>query len=142
MKTVFVNTKTIKRQWYIIDANDVVVGRLATRISAMLMGKGKPLYAPSQDLGDYMVVVNADKVRLTGKKADAKTYFRHTLHPGGGRFRTFKKQRELDSTKIVRLAVRGMLPKTVLGNAIIKKLFIYCGEAHPHTAQKPAPLTV
>ena len=141
-KTYSAKPADVTRKWYIIDADSLVLGRLTTRLSNLLMGKGKPLYAPSQDHGDYVIVINADKIRLTGKKEDAKSYFHHTGHPGGGRERSFKKQIELDATKVIRLAVKGMLPKSVLGNAIIKKIFIYNDAKHPHGAQKPEPVTI
>jgi large subunit ribosomal protein L13 len=106
------------------------------------MGKDKPAYAPHQDLGDYVVVVNADKVRLTGKKEDTKTYFRHSHYPGGGKFRSFREQMEKDPRKVISHAVWGMLPKTTLGRSIMKKLHVYSGDVHPHAAQKPESLSL
>ncbi len=142
MKTVVANTETIIRKWYVIDAEEKVLGRLVSEIALLLMGKGKPLYSPNQDHGDYIVVINTDKVRLTGKKAETKNYFRHSQYPSGGKTRSFKEQMEQDSTKVLRDAVHGMLPKTVLGRDIIRKLFPYSGSEHPHTAQKPEVLSI
>ena len=142
MKTAVVNTNTINRKWYITDSSDMVLGRFATKIANILMGKGKPAYSPNQDHGDFVVVVNADKIRLTGNKADQKEYFRHSGYAGGEKFRSFKEQMELDSAKVVYDAIKGMVPKTVLGRQIITKLHVYSGSEHPHGAQKPETLTV
>ncbi len=142
MKTVVVNTDTIERKWYVVDANDLVLGRLTSKVANLLMGKGKPAYSPNQDHGDYIVVINAEKVALTGNKEDTKTYFRHSTYPGGEKFRSFKDQRDMDASVIIRKAVHGMLPKTKLGRAIERKLFVYAGDKHPHTAQKPEQLSL
>ncbi|MGM0443579.1 MAG: 50S ribosomal protein L13 [Fibrobacterota bacterium] len=137
MKTEVFNHKAIERKWYLIDASDMVLGRLASKVAQLLIGKGKPAYSPNQDHGDHVVIVNADKIALTGKKDQMKTYFRHSTYPGGGKERSFREQMEKDSTKVVRDAVHGMVPKTTLGRAIEKKLHVYAGAEHPHAAQKP-----
>jgi large subunit ribosomal protein L13 len=142
MKTIVVNTDTIKRQWYIVDASGVVLGRLASKVAGALMGKGKPAYSPNQDHGDYIVVINSDKVAVTGKKPELKTYFRHSTRPGHAKTRTLGEQMKRDSTQVIRLAVRGMVQKNALGRQVLRKLHVYAGEAHPHAAQKPEPLSV
>lgn len=139
MKTIVVPTKGISRQWYVIDAANRVVGRLASVIAQTLMGKGKVAYSPNQDHGDYVIVINSDKVKFTGKKAEMKSYFRHSGYPGGKRQRPFKKQMALDSTQVIIHAVRGMVPKTKLGRDIMNKLHVYKDAVHPHAAQKPKP---
>jgi large subunit ribosomal protein L13 len=141
MKTEVVDTKTITHKWYIVNAQDMIVGRLASHLAKILTGKGKPAYSPNQDHGDNIIVINADTVRLSGKKADMKTYFHHTGYAGGKKERPFKKQMALDSRQVVLHAVHGMIPKTKLGRAIIKKLHIYKKDVHPHVAQKPEPLS-
>lgn len=142
MKTQVVNAETIERKWYVVDAKDVVLGRLASKVANLLMGKGKPAYSPNQDHGDNIIVINAEQVALTGNKEDTKTYFRHSFYPGGEKFRSFKEQKEMDATVIIRKAVHGMLPKTKLGRAIERKLHIATGSEHPHGAQKPETLTL
>lgn len=141
MKTVVVNTNDIARTWYIVDAKNKIVGRLASRLAKVLMGKGKSAYSPNQDHGDYIIVINSDDVRLTGKKADMKTYFHHTGYAGGRKERPFKKQMTLDSRKVILHAVHGMVPKSKLGRAILKKLHVYKNDVHPHAAQQPKPLS-
>ncbi len=142
MKTVVVNTSSIERKWFVVDAQELVLGRLATEVTGLLMGKGKAAYSPNQDHGDYVIVVNADKVELTGNKADTKSYFRHSGKPGEEKFRPFKVQMELDASVVIKKAVHGMCPKTPLGRAIEKKLFVYSGADHPHAAQKPESITL
>jgi large subunit ribosomal protein L13 len=142
MKTVVVNHEDIKREWHIVDATDVVLGRLASTVAGVLMGKKKPAYAPNQDHGDNVVIVNSDKIVVTGNKANDKFYFRHSRQPGGGKQRSFKRQMEMDSTRVILNAVHGMIPKTALGRAILRKLYVYPGATHPHAAQKPAALNV
>jgi len=137
MKTVVIHTGDIARTWYVVDAQDKIVGRLATSLTKILTGKGKCAYSPNQDHGDYVIVINSDKVRLTGKKEETKTYFHHTGYAGGKVERPFKKQMELDSREVVMHAVRGMLPKTRLGRSILTKLHVYKTDVHPHTAQQP-----
>jgi len=140
MKTVVINEKQIARKWYVVDATDMVIGRLASKVAGVLMGKGKPAYSPNQDHGDHIIIVNADKVRLTGTKAETKSYFRHSGYPGGEKTRSFKEQMAADSRKVVSHAVWGMIPKTTLGRQIFSKLHLYSGDTHPHTAQKPEAL--
>lgn len=142
MKTVVVNPTSIERKWYVVDAENVVLGRLASKLANLLMGKGKAAYSPNQDHGDYIIVLNAEKVALTGNKENTKTYFRHSQYPGGEKIRPFKVQRELDASVIIKKAVHGMLPKTILGRSIEKKLFIYNGNSHNHAAQKPETLSL
>jgi len=132
------NPKEIERGWYVVDADGVPLGRLASTVASLLIGKGKPSYSPNQDHGDNVVIVNAEKVRLTGRKLEQKTYFRHSGYPGGGKTRTAQEQMQRDPTWVVRHAVRGMVPRnTPRGRAILKKLHVYAGESHPHTAQRP-----
>ncbi|MCX7726757.1 MAG: 50S ribosomal protein L13 [Chitinispirillaceae bacterium] len=142
MKTVVVNEKTIERKWYVVDASFQPLGRLASKIATILIGKNKVAYSPNQDHGDNVIVINAEKVVLTGKKAEMKTYFRHSMFPGGAKIRSFKEQLKLDPTKIIIHAVRGMIPKNARGRAILRKLFVYAGENHPHIAQKPEAIKI
>ena len=126
--------------WYVVDAENLVVGRLAARIATILRGKHKPEYTPHVDVGDHVVVINADKVRFTGSKETSKQYFRHSGYPGGIRSRTPKEVRELKPEFIIENAVKGMLPRTKLGRQMIKKLNVYAGAEHPHAAQQPETL--
>lgn len=140
VKTYIPKPDSVERKWYVVDVKDKILGRQAARVARMLMGKTKPVYTPNFDLGDFVVVVNADKVRLSGKKETIKTYYRHTGYPGGLRatpFARYIKQRPED---VFRKAVWGMLPKGRLGRQMIKKLKVYRGPAHPHQAQQPEPL--
>lgn len=138
-KTKSANAETVQRKWYVIDADGEVVGRLATRIASVLRGKHKPDFTPHVDTGDYVVVLNAGKVRFTGAKLNDKEYQRFTGYPGGLRRRTAKEMLDIKPEMVLELAVRGMLPKTKLGKAMIKKLFLYTEATHPHTAQQPEP---
>ena len=131
----------IEQKWYVVDAENEVVGRLAARIATILRGKHKPEYTPHVDTGDFIVVVNADKVRFTGKKETDKQYFRHTGFPGGVKLSTPKEVRQSKPEFIVENAVKGMLPRTKLGRAMISKLNVYAGPDHPHAAQQPESLT-
>lgn len=142
MKTIVVDTKTIERKWYVVDATDLVLGRISSKVANLLMGKGKPAYSPNQDHGDNIVIINADKITLTGNKEDTKSYFRHSTYPGGEKFRSYKQQKDLDPTVIIKKAVHGMLPKTKLGRAIEKKLHVYANATHPHGAQNPQTLSL
>jgi large subunit ribosomal protein L13 len=142
MKTIVVNKDAITRKWYVVDANKKIVGRLASRLAQLLTGKGKAAFSPNQDHGDNVIVINADGVRLSGKKAEMKTYFHHTGYAGGKKERPFKKQMALDSRQVILHAVRGMVPKTKLGRAVMKKLHVYKKDVHPHAAQQPEPLTL
>jgi len=137
MKTYSVKASEIKRQWLLVDATDKTLGRLASAIAQRLKGKHKPLYTPHLDVGDYVVVKNADKIAVTGDKVEDKIYHRHTGYPGGLKTRTFRQQRDHAPTSMLSLAVKGMLPKGVLGRDMFKKLKVYAGEAHPHEAQQP-----
>lgn len=143
MKTVVINPKEIQRSWYVVDAADVPLGRLASVVASLLIGKGKPAYSPNQDHGDNVIVVNAEKVCLTGRKMEMKEYFRHSGRPGGAKVRTVREQMERDPSWVVSHAIRGMVPRnTRRGRAILKKLHVYAGSEHPHTAQKPQQYSV
>jgi large subunit ribosomal protein L13 len=131
-----------QRHWYVIDAQGQVLGRMASEIAKILRGKNKPLFTPNADAGDFVVVVNAREIRLTGKKLEKKVYYRHTDYPGGIRERTAAKMLEESPEDVVRLAVKGMLPKNRLSRRLVTKLKIYAGPEHPHSAQKPEPLTL
>jgi large subunit ribosomal protein L13 len=130
------------RRWYVVDAKDLVLGRLATRIAMVLRGKNKPTYTPNADTGDFVIVVNAEKVRLTGKKMTDKVYYHHSGYMGGLKATTPAKLLESHPERIVEFAVRGMLPKTRLGDRLFTKLKVYAGPDHPHQAQCPAALAV
>ncbi len=130
------------RKWWIVDATDQTVGRMASRIASVLKGKHKAMYTPSMDTGDFVVVVNAEKVRFTGKKETDKVFFTHTMHPGGEKLTPMNKIRERHPEDLVLNAVRRMLPRSALGRQMMTKLKIYAGEKHPHAAQKPAALTL
>ncbi len=128
------------RKWWLVDANEQTVGRVATRIASVLKGKHKPLYTPSLDTGDFVVVVNAGKARFTGKKETDKTFFSHTMHPGGAKHTPMNKLRARHPEQILENAVRRMLPRSALGRQMMTKLKVYAGEQHPHIAQKPEAL--
>lgn len=132
---------TDNRNWYIVDAADMVLGRVATNIARVLQGKHRPNYAPHQDTGDFVVVINADKIRLTGNKADQKYYFRHSGYPGGGKEIPFRRMLERRPAFVIENAVRLMLPKNALGRKMFRKLKVYAGAEHPHEAQQPESLT-
>lgn len=136
-KTVSAKKEEVTRAWHILDADNLIVGRLASPVAAILRGKNKPSFTPHVDTGDYVIIVNAEKVRFSGNKLDQKEYIRYTGYPGGQRKRTAKEMLALKPQAVVENAVRGMLPKTKLGRAMIKKLFVYTGSDHPHQAQKP-----
>lgn len=139
MKTYIAKAADIEREWHIIDAAGKTLGRMSTQIARLLMGKHKPIYTPSQDTGDFVVVVNAGKVRVTGNKARQKLYYRHSGYPGGFKNVTLEKTMQQYPTRVVEYAVKGMLPHTRLGNVMRKRLKVYAGEEHPHGAQvKPA----
>ncbi|MDR2728311.1 MAG: 50S ribosomal protein L13 [Chitinispirillales bacterium] len=140
MKTVVVDAGAIKRGWYVVDASELTLGRLASKAAYVLIGKGKPAYSPNQDHGDNLIVINADKVKLSGIKPETKTYFRHSGYPGGDKERPFKEQMTLDSTQVVIHAIKGMVSKNAKGRAIMKKLHVYRGSEHPHAAQQPKEL--
>ena len=136
-KTISANAATVDKQWVVIDATDEVLGRLASQIAKILRGKNKPGYTPHVDCGDYVIVVNAEKVKLTGDKLTEKVYVRHTGYPGGQRFATAQDYLKKKPEFVIEEAVRGMLPKTRLGEAIFKNLKVYAGAEHPHAAQNP-----
>jgi len=140
MKTYTAKASEVRHGWYLVDAQGKVLGRLATRIAQRLRGKHRPEYTPHVDTGDYIVVVNADKLRVTGKKAQQKMYYRHTGYPGGIRATSFEVLHAKHPHRVLQKAVKGMLPKGPLGNAMLKKLKIYAGEGHPHDAQRPEAL--
>jgi len=140
VKTYSVRAKEIDRKWYVVDARDETLGRLATRIATVLRGKHKPSYSPHLDVGDFVVVVNADKIRVTGKKLDQKIYYRHSGYPGGLKSMTLRRQLAQHPTRVIRSAVWGMLPHNRLGRAMVKKLRVYAGDEHPHEAQNPQAL--
>lgn len=137
MKTPVTKPKDITRAWHVIDASDQVVGRVATEVARLLRGKHKPIYSPDTDTGDFVVIVNAEKARFTGRKEESKLYWRYTQYVGGERSVTVAKQREEHPERILIHAVKGMLPKNPLGRKMAKKLKVYAGPSHPHAAQKP-----
>ncbi len=140
MKTFSLKSSQIERKWYLVDAQGKVLGRLATELASVLRGKRKPTYSPHLDNGDNVVVVNAEKVMVTGKKREQKLYYHHTGYPGGLRTNTFAELQARKPEQIVKLAVKGMLPHNSLGRQMLKKLYIYAGPEHPHNSQKPQPL--
>jgi large subunit ribosomal protein L13 len=140
MKTHSTKPSEIERQWYVVDAEGQTLGRLASEIAKILKGKHKPIYAPHLDTGDYVIVINAEKVHVTGHKMDQKMYYRHSGYPGGLTGLTLREQLDRHPTRVIRFAVRGMLPHNRLGRAMLGKLKVYAGDAHPHTAQQPRAL--
>lgn len=136
-KTISANAATVDKQWVVIDATNEALGRLASQVAKILCGKNKPSYTPHVDCGDYVIVINAEKVKLTGKKMTDKVYVRHTGYPGGQRYATPAEYLTKKPEFVIEEAVRGMLPKTCLGSAIIKNLKVYAGAEHPHVAQNP-----
>ena len=134
--------ETIERKWYVIDAQDAVLGRVAAKAAHMLRGKHKATYTPHIDCGDNIIIINADKVVLTGYKMEDKKYYNHSMYPGGLRVRTAKVMKEQYPVEMVERAVKGMLPHTRLGRQMYKKLFVYAGSEHPHMAQKPEKIEV
>ena len=142
MKSYIAKKDEVNREWYLIDAKDQVVGRLASKIATILRGKDKPTYTPHVDTGGFVVVINADKVKLTGKKWQEKKYFRYTGYPGGLREITAEKLLQKKPEELIKHAVKGMLPKNRLGRKLFKKLKVYKGDSHPHTAQQPKAIEV
>ena len=140
MKTYSAKPGEVTREWYLVDAEGKTLGRLATQIADTLRGKRKPQYTPHVDTGDFVVVINAEKIQVTGNKLDQKRYYRHSGYPGGLRSRTLRDQLERRPTEVLRAAVKGMLPKNRLARLQITKLKIYAGPEHPHEAQNPRPL--
>ncbi len=135
LKTYSTKASEIEREWHLFDATDQVLGRLATRIAGLLMGKHKPIFARHLDTGDYVVVINAEKIRVTGNKAKQKLYYRHSGYPGGLKSISLEKMMQTHPTRAIEYAVKGMIPHTRLGAQMIKKLKVYVGEAHPHQSQ-------
>jgi large subunit ribosomal protein L13 len=142
MKTYTPKATEIDRKWWVVDAEGKVLGRLASEVAQVLRGKHKPMFTPHLDTGDYVVVVNAEKVRLTGKKAEQKTYFRHSGYMGGDKHIPFERMLAEHPERVIELAVKGMLPKNNLGRLIRKKLKVYAGPEHPHEAQQPENLEI
>ena len=142
MKSYMARPQAVERRWLLIDAEGQTLGRLATELARLLRGKNKPQYTPHVDTGDFVVVVNAEKVLVTGKKAEQKVYYRHTGYPGGLKETSYEVMQERKPTEILRKAVRGMMPKTRLGRQQLRKLKIYAGPEHPHEAQNPQPYEV
>ena len=141
MKSFMASPATIERKWYVVDATGYTLGRLASEVAKVLRGKNKPIFTPHMDCGDYVIVVNAEKIKVTGKKLDQKIYYNHSDYVGGMRETTLREMMAKKPEKVVELAVKGMLPKGPLGRSMIKKLFVYAGAEHPHAAQKPEELT-
>ncbi|MFT5111822.1 MAG: large subunit ribosomal protein L13 [Parasphingorhabdus sp.] len=142
MKTFSAKPAAVRREWFVVDATDKVLGRLATEVARRLRGKHKPEFTPHVDTGDYIVVVNADKIRVTGNKTSDKMYYHHTGHPGGIKEINFEKLMAKDSTRVIQFAVKGMMPKNPLGRAMLSKLKIFSGAEHSHQAQQPKSLEV
>ena len=142
MKTTMAKANEVDRKWYVIDAEDKVLGRLATEVATLLRGKHKPIYTPHVDTGDYVIVINADKVKLTGTKWDNKIHASHTGYPGGRREVVYKEIREKHPERVIEYAVKGMLPKNVIGRTALTRLHLYKGEEHKHAAQKPEAWTL
>lgn len=139
--TKFIRTEDADRKWYLVDAKDQILGRLASQIARIIRGKNKPMFTPNMDTGDFVVVINADKVKVTGKRETLKQYIRHSGYPGGQKITSIQNMLVSKPEFIVENAVRGMLPKNRLGRKLVKKLKVYAGENHPHTAQKPEPIS-
>lgn len=140
MKTYWTKEEDVVRQWFVVDADGQTLGRLASQIAAVLRGKHKPTYNPSVDTGDYVIVVNAEKVHTTGRRLDQKMYYKHSGYVGGLTERTLREELERNPERVLQRAVKGMLPKNVLGRKMLRKLKVYAGPEHPHEAQQPEPL--
>lgn len=140
MKTFMASPSTIERKWYVVDATGYTLGRLASEVAKVLRGKNKPIYTPHMDCGDYVIVVNADKISVTGKKLDQKIYYNHSDYVGGMKETTLREMMAKKPEKVIELAVKGMLPKGPLGRSMITKLHVYAGAEHDHAAQKPEAL--
>ena len=142
MKSFMASPSTIERKWYVVDATGHTLGRLSSEIAKVLRGKNKPTYTPHMDTGDYVIVINADKIQVTGKKMDQKIYYRHSAYVGGMKETTLKEKLNKKPEDVIELAVKGMLPKGPLGRSMAKKLFVYAGADHKHAAQKPEVLEI
>ncbi len=140
MKTYMANAATVEKKWYVIDAKDMVLGRLASQVASILRGKNKPEFTPHCDTGDYVIIINAEKVAMTGRKWDQKLYRHHSQYIGGMKQMTYRAFRNKSPERIIELAVKRMLPKNSLGSDMFKKLFVYAGPEHPHQAQQPESL--
>ena len=141
-KSFMANAQNVEHKWFVVDATDLVVGRLSTEVATLLRGKHKPTFTPHVDCGDYVVIVNAEKVVLTGNKLEDKKYYRHSGYPGGLKTRNAKRMLELQPQKVLEASIRGMLPKGKLGDKMYGKLYVYAGAEHPHQAQKPEVYTL
>ena len=141
MKTLMASPATIERKWYVVDATGMTLGRLASEVAKVLRGKNKPIFTPHIDTGDYVIVINAEKIAVTGKKLDQKIYYRHSDYVGGLKQATLREKLSNKPEEVIELAVKGMLPKGPLGRQMFKKLFVYAGPEHKHAAQKPEVLT-
>lgn len=141
MKTFMASPATIDRKWYVVDATGMTLGRLASEVAKVLRGKNKPIFTPHIDTGDYVIVINAEKIAVTGKKLDQKIYYRHSDYVGGLKQATLREKLSNKPEEVIELAVKGMLPKGSLGRQMFKKLFVYAGPEHKHAAQKPEVLT-
>lgn len=139
-KTFSPTPQDIEREWWLVDAQGQTLGRLASQIAGILRGKHKAVYAPHMDMGDYVVVINCDKIHVTGRRMDQKLYYRHSGYPGGLKVTTLRDMMKKHPERVIQLAVRGMLPKNPLGRRMLKKLKVYAGNAHPHEAQRPKPI--
>jgi large subunit ribosomal protein L13 len=139
-RTYVTKPEDIQRNWYVVDASGQTLGRLASEIARIVRGKHKPIYSPAADVGDFVIVINADKVHVTGRKLDQKMYYRHSGYPGGLTEVSLRRMLEEHPTRVIEHAVRGMLPKNRLGRKMIRKLKVYAGSDHPHQAQQPEPL--
>ena len=142
MKSFMASPSNIERKWYVVDATDMTLGRLASEVAKVLRGKNKPIFTPHIDTGDYVVVVNADKIKVTGKKMDQKVYYHHSDYVGGMKEQTLKEKMAKKPEDVIYLAVKGMLPKGPLGRQMIKKLYVYAGPEHKQQAQKPEVLEI
>ena len=140
--TKFVKTEDADQKWFIVDADGQILGRLASKVAKIIRGKNKAIFTPNTDTGDFVVVINAEKVKLTGKRGELKEYIRHSGYPGGQKKVSYQIMLEKKPEYIIERAVKGMLPKTKLGNKLIKKLKVYAGDKHPHSAQKPEPISL
>ena len=141
MKTFMARPATIDRKWYVVDATDMTLGRLASEVASVLRGKNKPIFTPHMDTGDYVIIINAEKIAVTGKKLDQKIYYHHSDYVGGMKSATLREKMNKKPEEVIEHAVKGMLPKGPLGREMYKKLFVYAGPEHKHAAQKPETLT-
>ena len=142
MKSFMANPDTVERKWYVVDADGATLGRLASEVAAVLRGKNKPIFTPHVDCGDYVIVINADKITVSGKKMEQKVYYSHSLYVGGMKETTLREMMAKKPEKVIEKAVKGMLPNGPLGEQMYKKLHVYAGENHNHQAQKPEVLTI